>query len=240
MKNENIEHRVRSFQSRISIAACVFIGILIGGAFFFFRRIMDPIRQLKSAADRIAKGDLGARVFLKNGDEIKALADSFNYMSDEINRHIAGLTKQGEELRSIISSMQSGLLVLDRNGKIVLCNESMEKTVQASDITGQFYWAVIKDTAVFELIQRIQITKTSESTEVNLYGRAYQCNAAYVMKNNEIIIVFHDITGIRNLGKMKRDFVSNVSHELRTPLTAIKGRAETLKGVKGIISITCR
>jgi len=82
MKNENIEHRVRSFQSRISITTCVFIGILIGGAFFFFRRIMDPIRQLKSAADRIAKGDLGARVFLKNGDEIKALADSFNYMSD--------------------------------------------------------------------------------------------------------------------------------------------------------------
>jgi len=129
--------------------------------------------------------------------------------------------------------MQSGLLVLDRNGKIVLCNESMEKTVQASDITGQFYWAVIKDTAVFELIRRIQKTKTSESTELNLYGRPYQCNTAYVMKNNEIIIVFHDITGIRNLGKMKRDFVSNVSHELRTPLTAIKGYAETLKGVKG-------
>jgi len=136
--------------------------------------------------------------------------------------------------------MQSGLLVLDRNGKIVLCNESMEKTVQASDITGQFYWAVIKDTAVFELIRRIQKTKTSESTELNLYGRPYQCNTAYVMKNNEIIIVFHDITGIRNLGKMKRDFVSNVSHELRTPLTAIKGYAETLKGVRGKISITCR
>jgi two-component system phosphate regulon sensor histidine kinase PhoR len=67
--------------------------------------------------------------------------------------------------------------------------------------------------------------------EIELLGHHYHCNAAYLPTMDEIVIVMHDITGMKNLQRIKRDFVSNVSHEMRTPLTAIKGYAETIEGL---------
>jgi two-component system phosphate regulon sensor histidine kinase PhoR len=103
--------------------------------------------------------------------------------------------------------------------------------VQKTELIGKSYWTVVNDVSLLELIQRALGEKTSMSREVELFGHYYQCNATYLLNMDELVIIMHDITGIKHLQRIKRDFVSNVSHEMRTPLTAIKGYAETMKGI---------
>jgi two-component system phosphate regulon sensor histidine kinase PhoR len=227
----SIEELINTFKSKIYTITFSIIFILLIGAFVFTNHITGPIRQLQDASKRIAQGDLEAKVFLKQKGDIRDLADSYNYMTEELSRNISELTKQDEELRSIISSMQSGLFVLDNRGIIVLSNESTERFVQKRNIIGNYYWKVVNNVDLFELIQKVQNQKTNMDQEIELFSHHYHCNAAYLSTMDEIVIVMHDITGMKNLQRIKRDFVSNVSHEMRTPLTAIKGYAETMEGL---------
>jgi two-component system phosphate regulon sensor histidine kinase PhoR len=228
---KDIEELINTFKSKIYTITIAITVILLIGAFVFANRITGPIRQLQDASRRISQGDLEAKVFLKQKGDIRDLADSYNYMTDELSKNITERTKQEEELRSIISSMQSGLFVLDRRGRIVLSNTSTERIVQKRNIIGSFYWTVVKNIDLFELIQKVQNEKVNMGQEIELLGHHYHCNAAYLPTMDEIVIVMHDITGMKNLQRIKRDFVSNVSHEMRTPLTAIKGYAETIDGL---------
>jgi two-component system phosphate regulon sensor histidine kinase PhoR len=226
-----IDDMVRAFRSKIYIIYMVIIILLLIGAFLFSNRITGPIRQLRDASVRIAQGNLETRIFLKQRGEVRDLANSYNYMTEELSKTIEELSRQEEELRSIISSMQSGLFVLDKSGRIVLSNRSAEKIMQREHMNGEFYWTVVQNVDLFELIQKVQSEKTSSGHELELFGHHYHCNAAYLLTMDEIVIVMHDITGMKNLQRIKRDFVSNVSHEMRTPLTAIKGYAETMHGL---------
>ncbi len=226
-----IEELINTFRSKIYIITIGIIIILLIGAFLFTNRVTGPIRQLRDASKQITQGNLDTKVILKQRGDIRELADSYNYMTDELSRSIAELTRQQEELRSIISSMQSGLFVLDKRGRIVMSNKSTERIVQKSGITGKFYWTVVKNIDLFELVQKVQNEKSSTSQEIELFGHHYQCHASYLPSMDEIVIVMHDITDMKNLQRIKRDFVSNVSHEMRTPLTAIKGYAETIQGL---------
>ena len=226
-----IEEVVQTFRSKIYITTLVIVSVLLIAAFLFSNRITDPIRQLQDASRRIAEGNFETKVFLKQHGEIKDLADSYNYMTEELNKTINELSHQREELRSIISSLPSGLFVLNKNGKVVLSNRSIENIVQKTDIIGKSYWTVVNDISLLELIQKAMGDKSSISREVELLGHHYQCNATYLLNMDELVIIMHDITGIKRLQRIKRDFVSNVSHEMRTPLTAIKGYAETMAGM---------
>jgi two-component system phosphate regulon sensor histidine kinase PhoR len=226
-----IQDMVHTFRSRIYVTTLVIVSVLLIAAFLFSNRITDPIRQLQDASKRIAQGNFETKVFLKQRGEIKELADSYNYMTEELSKNIHELSRQREELRSIITSIQSGLFVLDKNGKIVLNNKSTEEIVQKTNITGKPYWTVVKSVDLFELVQEALGERTSVSREIELFGHHYQCNATYLPNMEELVIVMHDITGMKRLQRIKRDFVSNVSHEMRTPLTAIKGYAETMQGL---------
>jgi two-component system phosphate regulon sensor histidine kinase PhoR len=226
-----IEERVASFRSNIYLTTLLIIVALLIGAYLFSNSITGPIRQLQDASKRIAEGNLDTKVFLKQRGEVRDLADSFNYMTEELSKTISGLSHQREELESIISSMQSGLSVLDKSGKIIVCNQSMERIVQKNRLLGRMYWTIVQNSDLFELIQHVQNEKTDMSREIELFGHFYQCNATYLPIMDETVIVMHDITVMKNLQRIKRDFVSNVSHEMRTPLTAIKGYAETIQGL---------
>jgi two-component system phosphate regulon sensor histidine kinase PhoR len=226
-----IEELVHTFRSKIYVTTLVIVSVLLIAAFLFTNRITGPIRQLQVASRRIAEGDFDTKVFLKQHGEVKDLADSYNYMTEELNKNINELSHQREELHSIISSLPSGLFVLNKNGKVVLSNRSAEEVVQKTELIGKSYWTVVNDVSLLELIQRALGEKTSMSREVELFGHYYQCNATYLLNMDELVIIMHDITGIKHLQRIKRDFVSNVSHEMRTPLTAIKGYAETMKGI---------
>lgn len=109
---------------------------------------------MNSASRKVAQGDFDVRVILRNKDELKELADSFNYMTDQIKVLFEKLSYQKEGLKSIITSIKEGLCVLDKKGKILICNQSFEKIVKNNTAKGRFYWEVLRDLKFGELIKK--------------------------------------------------------------------------------------
>jgi len=203
------------------------------GAFLFSRNLSYPLKELVSASKKLADGDFSARVSFKRKDEIGKLAESFNEMSEELKRLFDNLTLKQEELNSIISSLEEGLLVLDRKGRIILFNESFKKIVQINP-EAKFWWEVLRSSTIAQLVEKAKEEKRISSQELELNGKVFLCSFVFIPSKEELIVVLHDITEFKKLEKIKKDFVANVSHELRTPLTAIKGYVETLEEeVKG-------
>ena len=209
--------------------AVIIVVILLIGAFLFSRNFSRPLNELGVASRKVAQGDFSAKVFLKSRNEIKELADSFNYMTDQIKTLFTQLSYQKEELNSIISSINEGLCVIDKEGIISISNESFRKTVHNDSVKGKLYWEVLRKTRFDELIKKVRSEENSIVDEIELNNRTFLCSATFCSNKEEIVVTLHDITKIKNLEKTKKDFVTNVSHELRTPLTAIKGFVETLQ-----------
>lgn len=219
----------RELNAKILLVTVVIIFAALIGAFIFARTIYRPIGELSAAIKRVAGHDFNTRVLLKAQDELKEVADGFNDMTDEMQGLFADLTRQKEELNSIISSLQEGLLVLDGEERVLLMNDSL-KTLMGRDVeTGKPYWEIIREPALNELVNRVRVEKHNHVGEITIRGAVYLCSATYLGLREEIVLVFHDITEIRKLEKIKSDFVLNVSHELRTPLTSIKGFVETME-----------
>jgi two-component system phosphate regulon sensor histidine kinase PhoR len=198
-------------------------------AFLFSRSLSNPIRELSNASRQIASGDFNAKVFLKKRDELRELAESFNFMTEEMKTLFAELSRQKEELNTIISSIVEGLLALDKEGKILLSNESFKNIVQSGPVEGKYYWEVVRKPEFGELIKKVQKEKKNYTEEIALDERIFLCSATFLPPREEMVITLHDLTEVKNVEKIKKDFIVNVSHELRTPLTAIKGFVDTLE-----------
>jgi len=198
------------------------------GAFIFARSLSRPMKELRHASQRIASGDFEAKVLLKSRDELRELAESFNHMSEQIKDLFTQLSRQKEELNSVLSSMEEGLIALDKNGEILFGNDSFKKIIANDRIEGKSYWEVLREPKFGELIRKVQEEKKNLAEEIILKERTFLCSASFLPSREETVVTLHDLTRIRDLEKIKKDFVVNVSHELRTPLTAIKGYVETL------------
>lgn len=217
---------------RLQIGRIVLLITLISllGAFIFARSLSKPIRELSQASQRVASGDFDAKVFLKNRDELRELAECFNFMTEKIKTLFTEQSRQKEELNSILSSIEEGIIALDKNGKILFSNESFRKIAQSDFVEGKFYWEVLRESQVSEFLRKVQEDKKSYSEEIAIDERIFLCRATFLGLREEIVVTLRDLTKAKNIERIKKDFIVNVSHELRTPLTAIKGYTETLEG----------
>jgi two-component system phosphate regulon sensor histidine kinase PhoR len=203
--------------------------IALLGALLISNSIVRPIKTLTSAARKVASGDFGVRVFLKTKDELRELADNFNRMNEEMQRMFTELNQQKEKLDSIIHSLQEGLLVVDNQGRIIRANESYWRIAGGQPLDGKLYWQIMRNSQLAELLKKASTEKRNFLEEIAMGNRIFMCSVTPLEGGEEIVSIFHDITEIKDIEKIKKDFVINVSHELRTPLTAIKGYAETLR-----------
>jgi two-component system phosphate regulon sensor histidine kinase PhoR len=225
-----VDTGITSIPPILFIAVCVFVFFFaILGAVIFSARLSNPIRELSNAAKRVSEGDFTARVFLDRNDEIKYLADRFNFMAERLDFLFRQALQQKDELLQIISSLDEGLLVLDKEDRIVLFNESFGNVAHERPVQGRFYWEAIRDIRVNEMVARTKRDRLSRHEQMEINDRFYNCGVTYVSSKDEIVIALHDITEIKDVENIKKEFVTNVSHELRTPLTAIKGFVETLE-----------
>ena len=194
------------------------------------RSISKPIGELTWAARKLASGDFNTRVFMKRNDEFRALADTFNSMSRELSGAFEELKRQKAELKGIVDSLREGLLVVSKKGAIIYCNESLKAILgRDSALEGQLYWEALGQSQFIELMEKARSGRITPLEEVEIKGRTFLCSATHVEPEDEMVLVLHDITSMKEVEKIKRDLVSSVSHELRTPLTSIKGFAETLE-----------
>ena len=148
------------------------------------------------------------------------------------------LARANAQHQAVLNSMVEGVLVLDRNGRIQLVNQSLQRLFNLRvDVLDRTILEAFRLTELADLVQRVERERTAQKFPLELPGmdeRWLEVNAAAVLDRDGAhagaILVFHDVTLIKQLERTRTEFVANVSHELRTPLSLIKGFVETLLG----------
>ncbi len=140
------------------------------------------------------------------------------------------------ERAALLNSMGEGVLLLDEDGRIQLVNRAFESLFQVKgDVRGRSVLEAVRSHELDELVQRTRVARQVFGAEMELPGlepRSLQINAASISNGHThgMLLVFHDLTRLKQLENVRKEFVANVSHELRTPLSLIKGYVETLLG----------
>lgn len=234
---KQINSLLRDLQLRILIGIAIVTLLSIGIAFLLSRGLSKPVDALANAAKNLAKGNFNTRVHLQTTGELKELETSFNEMAGRMEGLFGKLSRRNEELDTIVSSIQETLLVLDKEGRIKLSNESFRKTFNDEDVYNKFYWEVMRCPDFSELIKRVMEERKNQIQEVEFRDKHYLCSVTFLNSKEGLVSVLYDITDLKNLERVKKDFVANISHELRTPLTAIKGFVETLEEEEDIKNV---
>jgi two-component system phosphate regulon sensor histidine kinase PhoR len=193
----------------------------------------DSVRPLTDAARRMQEGDLSVRARVGKGEDVGQLGAAFDQLAGSFSRTVGELRGERDLVSRILDGMQEGVLLLDKEGKVALMNPSLrEMLLLRADVIGQPLLEVVRHAELKEILDRARKTKTTCSGEVELGGlkprRLLVRGTAFTQHAGGLLAVFFDVTDIRRLESLRRDFVANVSHELRTPVTAVLSAAETL------------
>jgi two-component system phosphate regulon sensor histidine kinase PhoR len=214
------------------------------------RRLSQPIVGIQHIAERFAAGELERRVPTPASAELAALADSLNKMAAQLGERIATITEQRNKLDTILSSMAEGVFAVDEKGRIVSVNPAaagllgidpaqaqgrpVEEVIHHPDLQ-EFVRQTLADllpgeTGIFLSIGGRETPMAKERVWES--GRSFSVHGARLTdargRRSGAVIVLNDMTRIRRLENVRRDFVANVSHELKTPVTSIQGFVEAL------------
>jgi len=221
--------------------AIVLAGLLttVGAALlavFLAWRAVRPVRQLTEVVQRMAGGDLGARLLPTTRDEVGALARSFNQMADRLRGTITTLSEERSRLAAVLENMADGVLITDEDGRVRLINPSAGRLLgtDTEAALGRTLAEVARDYRIISLWQRCreQGTEQVEPVEMGRQGPFFQIVVTPLQggPSSACLVILQDLTRVRRLETVRRDFISNVSHELRTPLASLKALVETLRG----------
>ncbi|MFH1062185.1 MAG: ATP-binding protein [Candidatus Omnitrophota bacterium] len=231
-----IEDLLNSLRTTLSIAllaAFIMSGLVSYSASFFISR---PIKDISWAAKDIAQGNYARKIFIQSNDEIGDLAAAFNYMSEQIKAKIEEVSQSKSRLEAVFFSMFEGVMIIDLDGTISLMNQALKNVLKIEESPlAKKPIEVIRNLQIQEIVEDILDSNADMlSQEISTLlpeEKVLLVHAAKIKKNENTegaVLVFHDLTTLRSLEKVRQDFVANVSHELRTPISSIKGFAETL------------
>ena len=211
------------------LVALVLSGILI----FQAERTSSTLRRLTQAAERITKGDLGARTLSLSGGEIGQFVRAFNRMAEKLQTQIAKRAKEKDRLHTVLHVMTDGVLIVNRHGRVRLLNPAAAqilKTTQERALKRSFVQAV-RDHRIVEVFLRCQQSGRNETAVLELdRERFLQMMVTPFLRGDDrgYLIVIQDLTRLHQLQTVRQDFISNVSHELRTPIASLRALVETL------------
>ena len=198
--------------------------------------ITRPINKIIHASRRFSKGDFRHKIYDSSKDEIGQLISTLNNMAQSIEEKIKETEIQNQQLRNVFQGMVEGIITIDKAGRVVSVNPAIEKifNIQRQDVEGKALLEVIRNNDLADIVNETLNQAEFISKELSLVWplqKVLKINASPIFETgvvNGCLLVIHDISHIRQLENMRRDFVANVSHELKTPLTSIKGFVETL------------
>ncbi|OGL39238.1 MAG: hypothetical protein A3C43_07765 [Candidatus Schekmanbacteria bacterium RIFCSPHIGHO2_02_FULL_38_11] len=206
-------------------------------SFIFSKTITNPVDQIMKASKKFSEGDLSYRTKIHTKDEMGDLGDFFNEMAGKLELKIKEEGRGKAQLSTVLASMVEGVMAVDQTGKIILINSALERIlgIEKSEGTGKSYSEIIRNHEISDIIKSSIKEKRGRIAEITALlskETILRVQSAYFGAGEDslsgAVLVFHDITGIKKLERVRQDFVANVSHELRTPLTSIKGYAEAL------------
>jgi len=225
-----------------SVRKAIFLSLLfaLGLAFVLgsvlTRATIKPINKIIHASRRFSAGDFSHKILVDSQDEIGELASTLNKMAEGLEAKIKEVEIQNQQLKAILETMVEGIIVTDKASHIISINPTVEKifNITKIDVEGKLFLEVIRNNDIAEITNNVLENGQFVSRELSLIWpvqRIFKIDASPIFQEGIVsgcLLVIHDITEMRRLETMRRDFVANVSHELKTPLTSIKGFVETL------------
>ncbi|MEI6315556.1 MAG: ATP-binding protein [Syntrophus sp. (in: bacteria)] len=207
-------------------------------AFLFARNIATPVRRLMELVQKIRAGENPPPMLAESDDELGKLTQDINYIIEEQQLKIRLATEEKSKLEAAFDGMVEGVLTIDRDNRIDQFNRGLRKMVGKSrvDILGKTPLEVFRSADLQAAFLRFRETRETVWQEVALGDERplildvnISAIQGYHGDEGKIMMVFHDVTRLKQLERMRMDFVANVTHEIRTPLTAIIGYIETLQ-----------
>lgn len=220
-------------------------GLLLGGAallattgctFLIVRRIVRPLERLAEGAAQFADDGAPRLVRVEGRDEVAVLGNTFNRMQESLAARWSELRRNNDRLEGMMRSMEEGVLALDAEERIVLANEASRRLLELGDgnVAGRRLWEATRVRALRDAFLETFPSGHASVKEFETTGvvrRVLTLRATRLPGDPSpgVMMVLHDVSELRRLENLRRDFVANVSHELKTPLSSVKAYAETLR-----------
>ncbi len=206
--------------------------------FFVSKRILRPLETMRQGAQRFSAGELDHRMNGNNISELNSLATDMNQMAQQLKQRIDTISKQRNRYEAVVSSMNEGVIAVDMEGRILSTNRAAVEMLGHSpdNVQGRSLQEVLRNRDLQQLMATAVLKNSTISGDVIFHDRenqVWQLTATPLKGSSEermgTLLVLNDVTRLRQLESVRKDFVANVSHEIKTPLTAIKGFVETLQ-----------
>jgi two-component system phosphate regulon sensor histidine kinase PhoR len=215
------------------------LGLALGVSFatiaFAERLVATASRNIAAVAERLPSGENMGNEPVASGVELDELGRSLDRVARELTDTLASLREERDRLGGVLGGMEEGVLLVDREGRIQFINNALrEMLLLGSDAIGKTQLEATRHEHLKQLLDHKRRVAGPVTGEIELGGlkprRLLVRIAALPGNEEQVFAVFVDVTEMRRLETLRRDFVANVSHELRTPVTAIRSAAETLQG----------
>jgi two-component system phosphate regulon sensor histidine kinase PhoR len=220
--------RLRFF---IFLAALVGLGMAVLMSGLASAWSSRALMSLVDHARAVASGESRSRLEVATADEIGLIAGSFNRLADEVEHAVGDLAAERDRFQTILESMGDAVVALDADDRIELANTAALRLLEQPQArVGQPAVELVRSPGFADMLSRVR-EADSAAAEFNLPTtppRVVSASAAAIDDTGSIVVVMHDVTEMRRLERMRRDFVANVSHELRTPISIMRANAETL------------
>jgi two-component system phosphate regulon sensor histidine kinase PhoR len=221
------------FQPVISAMAVIIAAVI---TCVIIRRIDKSLGLIESAARQISQGDLEVNLPHRSIKELRPFVRTLNSMTAKLYERLNTLDARQKELEAVFSSMAEGVIVVDSNEKIVSINDTASRmfNTDPTRAQNQLVRTVIWNPALDDMVVRVLHRQDSLEQEIVIFTdskRYVQARATSLKRDGKsfVVLVLNDVSRLKNLENLRRDFVANVSHELKTPITSIKGFVETLR-----------
>ncbi len=232
---EAVDEVLGSFRRRLWLASLLILLTAGGVSLLFSRSFTDRVERLKEFSRRVAEGDFRPLPRDSSGDALEALGISLNRTAARLDRTIQTLTEERNLSSAILGSMVEGVAVVNNAERLVFANPGFAEILglDVPPTSGSALVEVVRQTELLEAVRQVLGGEPRVQSEIvtgTLRQHYFAITVAAVRAGDTTgaVVVLHDITELRRLERVRRDFVANVSHEFRTPLTAIQGFAETL------------
>lgn len=222
-------HRVVGIATLLTILAALVLSYFLSGL------TSRPLRDMATAAARIGRGESPVRIPVAARDEVGELARVLNDMSERVERQMQQLSSEKQRLDTILRGMGEGVMVTSAEGVISLVNPAFRRLFSLSgEVEGRKLIEISRHPDLLEAFTELKAAEgdelireiTIQPGEITLL--THWAPLTVDGRKSGVVAVFHDISDMKQVENIRRDFVANVSHELRTPVSVIKGYAETL------------
>lgn len=221
----------------VSIIAATAIAALLGilAAWVIARITTRPIRKLTIASRKIASGELEQKITIEARDEVGELARAFNEMSSKLKETVETISGDRARLATILDNMADGVIMTDVEGNISMANNAAGKLfeIKNTDMENRHLIEVVRDHEIDEVLKLCLKTAETQSAQYESgTSKRYLRVIAIPIAHDELsdgLLLFQDLTELRNLQTTRRELIGNISHEFRTPLAGIKAMVETLR-----------